>query len=154
MASDRFFLFSVSLNTVSSRYFEQWYLKLPSYIKEYSLNTISKFIKISYPDISNYWYLKVNFLVPENLLWDISSLGWISTVLLVSCWNGSHVVCNCPFLSAATPIISYSECFTTFMQRRARPRSIIGISFRYSLTWRHAVCSHFESPHHTIPVSI
>ena len=24
--------------------------------------------------ISNYWYLKVNFLVTENLLWDISSL--------------------------------------------------------------------------------
>ena len=24
--------------------------------------------------ISKYWYLKVNFLVPENLLWDTSSL--------------------------------------------------------------------------------
>ena len=24
--------------------------------------------------IQNYWYLKVNFLVSENLLWDISSL--------------------------------------------------------------------------------
>ena len=26
--------------------------------------------------IPNYWYLKVNFLGPEKLLWDISSLGW------------------------------------------------------------------------------
>ena len=24
--------------------------------------------------IPNYWYLKVNFLIPENLLWDISNL--------------------------------------------------------------------------------
>ena len=26
--------------------------------------------------ISNYWYLKVNFLVPENLLWDTRILRW------------------------------------------------------------------------------
>ena len=28
--------------------------------------------------ISNYWYLKVKFLVPENLLWDISSFMYIA----------------------------------------------------------------------------
>ena len=33
------------------------------------------FVFISIPILSNYWYFKVNFLGPENLLWDISSLG-------------------------------------------------------------------------------
>ena len=32
------------------------------------------------PGIPNYWYLKVNFLGPENLLWDIGSLVWNSTL--------------------------------------------------------------------------
>ena len=26
------------------------------------------------------WYLKVNYLGPEKLLWNISSLGWTSTL--------------------------------------------------------------------------
>ena len=48
------------------------YLKVPSYIKECSLLI---FIYFSTPVISNYCYLKVNFMGPENLLCDISSLG-------------------------------------------------------------------------------
>ena len=43
-------------------------------------NTYHIFMFISIPFISNYWYLKVNFLVPENLLWDIRSLRWTSTL--------------------------------------------------------------------------
>ena len=35
---------------------------------------------ISTPVISNCWCLKVNFLGPENLLWDIRNLTWTSTL--------------------------------------------------------------------------
>ena len=38
------------------------------------------FIFNSAPFIPNYIYLKVNFLGPENLVWDISTLGWASTL--------------------------------------------------------------------------
>ena len=41
---------------------------------------ISHFPYISTSVTTNYWYLKVNFLEPENLLWDISSLGWTSNL--------------------------------------------------------------------------
>ena len=47
---------------------------------QYSLNISSICPNPSSPSISNHWYLKVKFLVPENLLWDIRGLGWISTL--------------------------------------------------------------------------
>ena len=40
-----------------------------------SLDTFPILNYIAASFILNYWYLKVNFLGPENLLWDISSLG-------------------------------------------------------------------------------
>ena len=43
------------------------------------------FIYISTPIILNYWYFKVNFLRPENLSWDISSLEW-SNYWYISKW--------------------------------------------------------------------
>ena len=54
-------------NTVISKY------PLVSY--DYSLDTTPNFICSLTPFISNYLYLKVIFLGPENLLRDISSLG-------------------------------------------------------------------------------
>ena len=42
--------------------------KIPSYIKEKSLDTLPTFLYISALVIKNCWYLKVNFLGPENLL--------------------------------------------------------------------------------------
>ena len=38
------------------------------------------FFHFNLPFNSNYWYLIVNFLGPENLLWDMSNLRWISTL--------------------------------------------------------------------------
>ena len=66
--------------TINSQCLEYWYFKVPSGIKEDSLDTITMFHCVSVPDISDYWYLKVNFLGPENLLWDISSLRWSLTL--------------------------------------------------------------------------
>ena len=63
-----------------------WYLEHdisvypPSCSKDYSRDTLPVFRNISTLVISNYWYLKVNFLGTENLLWDTSSLRWISTL--------------------------------------------------------------------------
>ena len=39
-----------------------------------SLDTCPTFLQISASVILNNWYLKVNFLGPENLLWDISTV--------------------------------------------------------------------------------
>ena len=47
-------------------------------ISKNSVNTRLFFLYSSAPFISNYRYLKVNFLGPENLLWDISSFEWTS----------------------------------------------------------------------------
>ena len=58
-------------DTIHSQYLKHWYLKVTSYINDkFSFFSFSKTIFIS-----NYWYLKVNFLGPENLLWDTSNLG-------------------------------------------------------------------------------
>ena len=64
----------VELWTVVSQYLKLRYLTEPSYIIEFVVDTFYIFHDISAPVTSNYWYLKVNFQVPENLFWDISSL--------------------------------------------------------------------------------
>ena len=63
-------------DTVNSQYLRDWYLKVTFYIREYSLDSFPIFPYISTHGIPNYRYLKVNFLGPEKLLWNISSLGW------------------------------------------------------------------------------
>ena len=52
----------MKLNTVYSCYLKHGYFKVPSYIKEYSLNTIPTSLYMSISVISNHWYLKVDFL--------------------------------------------------------------------------------------------
>ena len=47
----------------------------PSYVKDYSLDTFPVYIYCSTLDNSNFRCLKENFEIPENLLWEISSLG-------------------------------------------------------------------------------
>ena len=55
---------------------KHWYFKESSYMKEYISDASPIFLYTSASDISNYWYLKVNFLIPENLLWGIRRLKW------------------------------------------------------------------------------
>ena len=64
---------------VISKYLMHWYFKVPSNIKMILFGHISCCMYVSVPCISNSWYLKVNFLDPENLSLDISCLGWSST---------------------------------------------------------------------------
>ena len=52
------------------------YLIVPSDIKENCLDAFPFFIYISTSVVSNYWYLKANFLGPEHLLWDIDNVNW------------------------------------------------------------------------------
>ena len=59
-------LYILSVNTVNFWYFKHWYLKVFSYIKEYSQNIFPISFCISTPVLSNYWYLEVNFLGPEK----------------------------------------------------------------------------------------
>ena len=64
------------------RYTNSWhcYLEVPSSCKEITLDAFLVPLYISTHVISNLWYLKVNFLRPENFLWDISGLRWNSTL--------------------------------------------------------------------------
>ena len=66
--------------SVNSRHLKHWYLTENSFISQYSLDKFPISLCISTPVSSNYLYSKVNFLGPENLLWDISSLGWSLTL--------------------------------------------------------------------------
>ena len=56
-----------TIHTVDSRYTKHRYLKVPSYIQEYSLNTFPIFIYILTSASINYWYLDENFLGPEKI---------------------------------------------------------------------------------------
>ena len=66
-----------------------------SFYQEFSLATIPTFINISTSVMSNYWYLKVSFLVPENLLWDISSLGWTLRYQELTVVARYSITCTC-----------------------------------------------------------
>ena len=48
--------------------FQTWLSLISSHIKEYGLNKFLSYLYIYIPVVSNYRYLKLNFLVPENLL--------------------------------------------------------------------------------------
>ena len=49
-------------NIVNFRYREQRYLKVPAFIKKYSVDLFTTFIYIPTPFMSNYLHLNVNFL--------------------------------------------------------------------------------------------
>ena len=57
-----------SITTVNSEYLKRQYFKGTVHIKRYRLKTFPIFLYSATPVFSNYQYLKVNFLGPENLL--------------------------------------------------------------------------------------
>ena len=59
--------FKLSRNIVDSCYLKHCYLRVPSYIKEYSLDSFSLFSLHFNSCYLKYWYDNVNSLGPENL---------------------------------------------------------------------------------------
>ena len=95
-------------NTVYYRYLKHWYLKVSSFIKHVLW---TRYIHIFIPPlfITKYWYIKVNFLRPENLLWYI----WVCDefrVWNIECWQYTHnkreVI---PIISGVSVIVLQTE---------------------------------------------